>query len=146
MKRRTARMKAFFLPVMLGVLPSVFPSVLLSVLATPAAATQPLQVLGYSGYLGEWELTATVTETAPGSGAEYSGPLTMKHVGICTQDGPEEKTGALRFQISTSSSRLNATLSVAGVECTYSGQLADSYTGMMNCPGRQGVPLKLWVK
>jgi hypothetical protein len=142
MKRRTACVKAFFLPVML----SSFPSVLLSVLATPAAAAQPLQVLGYSGYLGEWELTATVTETAPGSSAEYSGPLTMKHVGLCTQDGPEEKTGALRFRISTSSSRLNATLSVAGVECTYSGQLADSYTGMMDCPGRQGVPLKLWVK
>jgi hypothetical protein len=130
MKRRATRMKALFLPIML------------SVLATPAGAAQPLQVIGYSGYLG----TATVTETAPGSTAEYSGPLTMKHVGICTQDGPEEKTGALRFQISASSSRLNATLSVAGVKCTYSGQLSDSYAGTMNCAGRQGVPLKLWVK
>jgi hypothetical protein len=134
MKRRATRMKALFLPIMLGVL------------ATPAGAGQPLQVIGYSGYLGEWELTATVTGTAPGSTAEYSGPLTMKHVGICTQDGPEEKTGALRFQISASSSRLNATLSVAGVKCTYSGQLSDSYAGTMNCAGRQGVPLKLWVK
>jgi hypothetical protein len=134
MKRRATRMKALVLPIMLGAL------------ATPAGATQPLEVIGYSGYLGEWELTATVTETTPGSTAEYSGPLTMKHVGICTQDGPEEKTGALRFQMSTSSSRLNATLSVAGVECTYSGQLSDSYAGTMNCPGRQGVPLKLWVK
>ena len=127
-------MKTRFLPIRWGVL------------ATPAAAAQPLQVIGYSGYLGEWELTATVTETTPGSKAEYTGPLTMKHVGICTQDGPEEKAGALRFQISASSSRLNATLSVAGVECTYSGQLSDSYTGTMNCPGRPGVPLKLWVK
>ena len=127
-------MKAFFLPIAL------------SVLAAPAGAAQPLQVLGYSGYLGEWELTATVTETASGSTTEYSGPLTMKHVGICTQDGPEEKTGALRFRISASSSKLNATLSVAGVECTYSGDLSDSYTGTMNCPDRQGVPLKLWVK
>ncbi len=127
-------MNTRFLPIMLGML------------ATPAGAAQPLQVIGYSGYLGEWELTATVTETPPGSTAEYSGPLTMKHVGICTQDGPEEKTGALRLQISASSSRLNATLSVAGVECTYSGQLSNSYTGTMNCPGRPGVPLKLWVK
>ena len=127
-------MKALFLPIMLVVL------------ATPAGAAQPLQVIGYSGCLGEWELTATVTETAPGSAPEYAGPLTMKHVGICTQDGPEEKSGALRFRILASSSRLNATLSVAGVECTYSGQLSDSYTGTMNCPGRQGVPLKLWVK
>jgi hypothetical protein len=134
MKRRATGMKALVLPIMLGAL------------ATPAGTTQPLQVIGYSGYLGEWELTATVTETTPGSAAEYSGPLTMKHVGICTQDGPEEKTGALRFQMSISSSRLNATLSVAGVECTYSGQLSNSYVGTMNCPGRQGVPLRLWVK
>lgn len=134
MKRGATRMKALFLPFMLGAL------------ATPVGAAQPLQVIGYSGYLGEWELTATVTETAPGSTTEYSGPLTMKHVGICTQDGPEEKTGALRLQLSRSSSQLNATLSVAGVECTYTGQLSDSYAGTMNCPGRQGVPLKLWVK
>ena len=125
---------------------ALFASIVLSVLAAPAGAAQPLQVIGYSGHLGEWELTATVTETAGGSAPEYAGPLTMKHVGICTQDGPEEKAGALRFQISASSSRLNATLSVAGVECTYSGQLSDSYTGTMNCPGRPGVPLKLWVK
>ena len=134
MSSRATRMKARLLPIMLAVL------------ATPAGAAQPLQVIGYSGYLGEWELTATVTETASGSTAEYLGPLTMKHVGICSQDGPEEKTGALRFRISASSSRLNATISVAGVECTYSGQLSDSYAGTMNCPGREGIPLKLWVK
>jgi hypothetical protein len=41
---------------------------------------------------------------------------------------------------------LNATLSVAGVECSYSGRLSDSYTGTMDCPDRQAVPLKLWLK
>jgi hypothetical protein len=125
--------KAFFLPIVLNAL------------ATPAVA-QSLQVIGYSGYLGEWELTATVTEAATGHIKEYSGPLTMKHVGVCTQDGPEEKTGEMRFQISASSSQLNATVSIAGVECTYNGQLSDSYAGTMNCPDRQAVPLKLWVK
>ena len=125
---------------------AMFPAIILSVLATPAGAAQPLQVIGYSGHLGEWELTATVTESAAGSAPEYSGPLSMTHVGICTQDGPEVRTGALRLRISAASSRLNATLSVAGVECTYSGQLSDSYSGTMNCPGRQGVPLRLWVK
>ena len=134
MNGRMTGMEALLVPIML------------SVLAVPAGAAQPLQVIGYSGYLGEWELTATVTETAPGSTAEYLGPLTLKHVGICTQDGPEEKTGALRFQLLASSSRLTATISVAGVECSYSGQLSDSYAGTMNCPGREGVPLKLWVK
>ena len=126
-------MRAFFLPI------------ILSALATPAVA-QSLQVIGYSGYLGEWELTATVTERISSRTKEYSGPLTMRHVGVCTQDGPEEKTGEMRFQISASSSQLNATFSVAGVECTYSGQLSDSYTGTMDCPDRQAVPLKLWVR
>jgi hypothetical protein len=125
--------KAFFLPIVLGIL------------ATPASA-QSLQVIGYSGYLGEWELTATVTERISNRTKEYSGPLTMRHVGVCTQDGPEEKTGEMRFQISASSSQLNATFSVAGVECTYSGRLSDSYTGTMDCPDRQAVPLKLWVR
>ena len=120
-------------------------SVVLGALATSAQA-QSLQVIGYSGYLGEWELTAAVTETVSSQTKEYSGPLTMKHVGLCTQDGPEEKTGEIRFQISALSARLNATLSVAGVECTYSGRLSDSYDGMMNCPDREAVPLKLWVK
>jgi hypothetical protein len=125
--------RAIFLPIVLGIL------------ASPASA-QSLEVVGYSGYLGEWELTATVTETASGHIREYSGPLTMKHIGVCTQDGPEEKTGEMRFQVSVSSSQLNATLSVAGVECTYSGRLSDSYTGVMKCPDRQAVPLKLWLR
>jgi hypothetical protein len=125
--------RAFLLPIVLGVL------------ATPASA-QSLQVVGYSGHLGEWELTATVTETASGHVKEYSGPLTMKHVGVCTQDGPEEKTGEMRVRISASSSQLNATLSVAGTECSYSGRLSDAYTGTMDCPDRQAVPLKLWVR
>jgi len=70
----------------------------------------------------------------------------MKHVGICTQDGPEQKTAEMHLQISASSSRLDATLLVAGVECTYSGRLSDSYTGTPACPDREAVPRKLWVK
>jgi hypothetical protein len=36
--------------------------------------------------------------------------------------------------------------SVAGLDCTYNGRLLDSYTGTMDCPDRQAVPLKLWLK
>lgn len=97
--------------------------------------------------LGEWELTATV---APGQASQrtrdYAGRLTMKHVGWCTQEGPEEKTGEIRLQIAPQSSRLKATVSVDGVECTYRGKLSASYTGMMECPGRPAVPLEIWVK
>ena len=123
---------------------SILP-IVIAALATPAGA-QSLQVFGYAGVLGEWELTATVTEKVSGRTKEFAGPLTMKHVGVCTQDGPEEKIGEIRFQRSVCSSRLDARLSVAGVECTYSGRLSDSYTGIMTCPDRQPVPLTLWVK
>ena len=78
---------------------ALFLLIVLGALATPAGA-QSLQVIGYAGVLGEWELTATVTGNVPGRTKEYSGPLTMTHVGMCTQDGPEKKTGEMRFQIS----------------------------------------------
>jgi hypothetical protein len=118
---------------------------LLGALATPACA-QSLQLLGYAGVLGEWEVTANVTGKNDSGVTQFSGPLTMKHIGLCTQDGPEEKTGEMRFELSGSSSRMKATLLVDGIECTYRAKLSGSYTGTMNCPDRRTVPLTLWVK
>ena len=123
----------------------LFWAIVLILLAAPAAA-QTLQVIGYSGHLGEWELTAVVTEGTSSRTKEFSGPLTMRHIGLCSQDGPEERAGQMRFQMLASSSQLNATLVIAGVECSYSGRLSDSYNGMMNCSDRQAIPLKLWLK
>ncbi len=95
---------------------------------------------GTSGFLGEWEVTATVTETASGRIRDYRGPLVLKHIGLCTQDGPVEKKGEMRLQISASS-QLNATLSMPGTECTASGPLSDGYNGTMTCSDRQVIPL-----
>ena len=117
---------------------------MLAALTAPVQAGS-LQVVGYAGVLGEWELTATVTEKARLWSREFSGPLSMKHVGICTQDGPEEKTGEISFQISALSSRLDATLLVEGIACSYSAGPSDPYSGMMACPDREAVPLKLWL-
>jgi hypothetical protein len=122
---------------------AIFQLIVLGALATPASA-QPLQVFGYAGVLGECELTASVTGN--NDTRDYSGPLTMTHVGICTIDGPEEKKGEIRLQISQPRSRMSATLLVDGVTCTYSGRLTDFFTGTMNCPNRPAVPLTLWVK
>ena len=117
----------------------------LSVLVTSANA-DPLQIVGYSGYLGEWELTAAVTQEGSSADNLYSGALLMKHVGLCTQEGPEEKSGKIRIRMPASSSQLEATLWVDGAECSYRGVLTDFYSGNMNCTGRETVPLKLWVK
>jgi hypothetical protein len=113
--------------------------------AAPAGADS-LQLVGYSGYLGEWELTAALTEDGSTTPKGYSGPLSMKHVGLCTQDGPEEKSGKIRVQMVPSGSRIKATLWVDGVECGYQGVLSDFYNGTMDCSGRERVPLKLWIK
>jgi hypothetical protein len=123
---------------------AAFQLILLGALATPAAAGEPLQIFGYAGALGEWELTASVTGN---DGAKnFVGPLTMTHVGICTVDGPEEKKGEIRLQIPESATRLRATLLIDGTECSYDGQLSDSYTGKLTCPGRPVVPLVVWLK
>ena len=122
---------------------TIFQLAVLGALATPAGA-ESLEVLGYAGVLGEWELTASVTGND--NTRTYSGPLTMTHVGICTVDGPEEKKGEIRFRLSDSSSRIQATLFVDGTECSYSARLSHFFTGTMNCPNRPAVPLKLWVK
>lgn len=124
---------------------SVVAAVALLALAAQARA-EPREVTGQAGVLGEWELTATVTEQ-PADGAQaLSGPLILKHVGICTQDGPEEKSGTLRLRLSDSSRRLDATLLVDGTACTFSGKRTSSYEGMMECPDRRSVPLTLWIK
>ena len=121
------------------------PLLLLSALPAPAQA-ESRQILGYAGVLGEWELTATVSENSRWWSKEFSGPFSMKHVGICTQDGPEERRGEIRVQISTISSRLDARLLVEGIECTYSARPSNPYSGLMACPDREAVPLKLWLR
>ena len=74
-------MRAFCLAVMLGAL------------AAPTSA-QSLEVFGYAGVLGEWELTATVTENASRRTKDFSGPLTMTHVGHVHAGWPGEEDRA----------------------------------------------------
>jgi hypothetical protein len=124
--------------------------VILAVLALGAFALfkvpKSLQISGYAGHLGEWELTATLSKGVLARIRELSGPLVMKHIGLCSQDGPEEKSGEMRLRLSLLSSRIDASLSIEGVECTYSGMMSDLHTGMMVCPDRPAVPLTLWTK
>jgi hypothetical protein len=113
------------------------------VLAPPARA-QSLEVVGYAGTLGEWEMTATITAKPSWWWKEFSGPLTMRHVGLCTQSGPEEKSGELRLQLSAA--RLHGTLAVAGDACSFSAQLSDAYKGVLTCASGRTTPLMLWLK
>jgi hypothetical protein len=120
---------------------------ILAVLVLGALGTwrisRSLQIEGYAGHLGEWELTATLSKDGI---RELSGPLIMKHIGLCSQDGPEEKTGQMRLRPSLVSSWIEASLSIDGIECTYSAAMSDAYIGQMICPDRPAVPLTLWAR
>ena len=106
-----------------------------------------MEFLGQAGVLGEWELTGNLTEGGSGPRKAFSGPLKMKHVGICTQDGPEERAGEIRLQLADGSeSRVTADLVLDDVRCTYSARKMHAYEGTLSCTGRSPVPLLVWLK
>ncbi|MGA8196302.1 MAG: hypothetical protein WB902_23370 [Acetobacteraceae bacterium] len=114
-------------------------------LATSSVA-QTRAVTGQSGILGEWELTATVTKQTDGGGHRWSGPLTLKHIGLCSVDGPEEKAGELRLDVSDPPGEATATLLIDGTVCTFTGHLRDEYHGVMTCPDRRDEPMMLSIE
>jgi hypothetical protein len=116
----------------------------LGALAAPAVA-EP-KVFGYGGTLGEWELSADVTESTSARGREFHGTVTMAHVGLCTQDGPEQRKGMISIALSGSAARLTATLLFDGAACGYAATLSDAYKGTLTCPERPAMPLTLWVR
>ena len=113
-------------------------------LAGPAGA-QTRAVTGQAGVLGEWELSATVTEQAEGGG-QWAGPFRLKHVGFCSVDGPEEKAGELRLLVSELPGEVTATMLIDGEVCTFSGKLKEGYDGVISCPDRRGVPMMLLIQ
>ncbi|MBA3623299.1 MAG: hypothetical protein H0W48_02310 [Methylibium sp.] len=122
------------------------PPLVMAAMASAAWAGSTLQLVGYSGSLGEWEWSADVTEKGMGRTQEFAGPVTIQHVGVCTQDGLETKTGQIRFQLSKLPSQMKATIWVDGVECQFAGRLSDRYTGSMTCPDRPAMPLNIWLR
>ena len=105
-----------------------------------------MEILGQAGVLGEWELTGNLTESESGPRKEFSGPLKMKHVGFCTQDGPEERAGEIQLQLAGSESQVTADLVLDGARCTYSARKTHAYEGTLSCAGRAPVPLLVWLK
>jgi hypothetical protein len=125
---------------------------LLLVLMMSAVASsvhaQSLRVTGQTGYLSEWEVNGNVRESVSGRVREFSGPLTMKHVGLCSQAGPEEKVAEIKLQVVKSSllPRFRATMTVDGSKCAFSGTFSDTYNGIMDCADAKGVPISLLIK
>jgi hypothetical protein len=115
-------------------------------LAMPAQS-RSLHVVGSAGYLSEWELDGTVTEKVSAGGSEFFGPLTWRHVGLCSVNGPLEKFGEITFRLSgIESSHIDAVILLDSSQCLYSGDLSDSSTGHMDCSNAKGIPLSISLK
>lgn len=116
-----------------------------NVFALPVNA-ETLQIHGVTGYAGEYELSGTASRQDLNGARTFSGPLTVKHVGLCTRDGPKESVSEIRVDLDKRSSRITATLDFEGSKCTYRGVFSESYHGFMDC-GRDGsFPLRIWTQ
>jgi hypothetical protein len=128
-----------------GMRVAVVMAVWMMTLATPSGA-QTRAVNGQFGILGEWELTATVTKQTDGGGRRWNGPLSLKHIGLCSVDGPEEKAGELQLDVSDPPGEATATLLIDGTACAFAGRLTDEYHGVMKCPDRRDEPMMLSIE
>jgi hypothetical protein len=121
-------------------------ALLIVAFAGPAQA-RSAEVSGKLGYLSEWEVTATVTENVSAGKKEFSGPLIVKHVGVCTPGRPVEMSGEIRYRTTGwTAPRMQGTLVIDGAECGFEAKLSETYNGVMSCEQWRGVTLSLSVK
>jgi hypothetical protein len=120
-------------------------ALVLTVVATTAHG-ETLHVSATAGMLQEWELTAELAASGSKGQSEYAGPAVLKHVGLCSSDGPEQKTGELRLRPSRWSMRLDATLSYEGHVCSFVATRGGSASGVMDCRDAHGIPITVSVQ
>ncbi|MCP3407388.1 hypothetical protein [Bradyrhizobium sp. CCGB01] len=110
--------------------------------AAPAARAQSYSASGQIGYLHEWEITGNLAKTVTRLGAEYSGTVTLRHVGLCSVNGVEQKQA--RMQLKVSSGRLEGMLIKDEDQCRIVAS-GSSGSGLLICGSAQGVPINLLI-
>jgi hypothetical protein len=119
-------------------------ALMLALLDIPAHG-QSLQVNGKFGFLGEYELSASVTPDTVGSKQKFTGPMTIRHVGLCTHNGPNESRSEITVQVAGAKSPINATFAFDGQQCIYKGKASQEDVGVLVCSGDSvRVPFRIW--
>jgi hypothetical protein len=109
----------------------------------PGVLAQSYSASGQVGYLGEWEMKASLAKTVTSAGEDYHGPVTLRHVGLCSVNGVEEKSGEVRLLVSRSG--IEGTLAMKDDSCRIVASAPPSYSGLLNCRSGQGVPIKFSI-
>jgi hypothetical protein len=118
-------------------------SVILICTSAPAALAQTYSASAQIGYLQEWEMKGRLIKTVTGKSEDYSGAVTLRHVGLCSANGVEEKSGVVR--LSASSSRLEGTLAMDDDNCRIVASASPPYSGLLNCRNGGGVPINFSI-
>jgi hypothetical protein len=114
--------------------------------AAPCVLAQSYSANGQIGYLQEWEMKGSLTKTTTSASAVYSGPVTLRHVGLCSVNGVEEKSGAVEFRVSLKTSSIEGKLSMKDDDCRIVASAPPSYSGLLNCRDGQGIPIKFSIE
>jgi hypothetical protein len=113
---------------------------------TGPATAEPYAASGQVGYLQEWELKANLARKVSGGRIEYSGPVTLRHVGLCSVNGVEEKSGNIRLTMSRAPAVAEGTLAMEGDSCRIVASQAPAYSGLLTCRNGQGVPISFAIE
>jgi hypothetical protein len=87
-------------------------------------------------------LAKTVTRT----GANYDGPVTLRHVGLCSANGIEEKSGVVQLRVPSTSAGFVGTLAMKDDNCQISASAGQPYTGLLSCRDGQGIPIHFTIE
>ena len=117
-------------------------ALLIAFLGTPGR-TQPLQISAMFGFLNEYELSAVVAPDASGAENRLTGPVTIRHVGLCTHDGPNESRSEITVQITDTRSQIGVAFAFAGQQCAYKGKASRENVGELICSGN-AIPFSIW--
>ncbi|GLR83554.1 hypothetical protein [Bradyrhizobium iriomotense] len=109
--------------------------------ATPTAWAQSYPASGKIGYLQEWEIAGSLAKAATRP-ADYSGTVTLRHIGLCSVNGVEQKQA--RMQLRVSSGRLEGTLIMDDDECRVVAS-GSSGSGLLTCHSGQDIPINLLI-
>jgi hypothetical protein len=110
-----------------------------------SAMAQSYSVSGQVGYLQEWEMKASLAKTVTGGAVNYDGPATLRHVGLCSINGPVEKSAVVRLTVSRRTSAIEGTLAMKDDSCRIVVSASKPYSGLLNCRDGQGVPIRFSI-
>jgi hypothetical protein len=82
---------------------------------------------------------AALAEITTRAGADYSGPVTLRHVGLCSANGTGEKPDVMHLNVSPL--YLEGTLTIDDDCCHIVASATASYTGPLSCRNGQSVPI-----